>query len=46
MSEQMRSCKCPACAAPLRYSTEGKMKCTACGNAYEVEAIETDGAAA
>ena len=40
MPEQMTSYKCPSCGAPLRYTTTGKMCCTSCGNAYEIEAIE------
>ena len=40
MPEQMQSYKCPSCGAPLRYTTTGKMCCTSCGNAYEIEAIE------
>ena len=41
MPEQMESYKCPTCGAPLRYTTTGKMTCTSCGNAYEIEAIKS-----
>ena len=41
MPEQMESYKCPSCGAPLRYTTTGKMTCTSCGNAYEIDAIES-----
>lgn len=41
MAEQLESYKCPSCGAPLRYTTTGKMCCTSCGNAYEIEAIES-----
>ena len=33
--------KCPCCGAPLAYDGEsGKVKCAACGNEYDVDAIE------
>lgn len=36
----MRSYKCPACGAPLLYTTSGKMGCRSCGNSYEIEILQ------
>lgn len=33
--------KCPCCGAPLAYDgTSGKVKCSSCGNEYDIDAIE------
>ena len=33
--------QCPCCGAPLAYGAEsGKLECAACGNAYELDALE------
>jgi len=33
--------QCPCCGAPLAYGAEsGKLECAACGNSYELDAIE------
>jgi len=34
--------QCPSCGAPLAYGTESKkLECEACGNSYELDALET-----
>ena len=39
--QNMQEYKCPCCGAPLAYDGEsGKVKCAACGNEYDVDAIE------
>ena len=40
MAENTVSYKCPACGSPLTYNTEGKLSCGACGNEFEVDAVE------
>ena len=33
--------QCPCCGAPLQYGAEsGKLKCAACGNEYDLDAVE------
>ena len=33
--------RCPCCGAPLAYGAEsGKLECAACGNSYELDALE------
>ena len=35
------SYNCPCCGAPLAFDgATGKLECTACGNAFEPEALE------
>ncbi len=34
------SYKCPSCTHPLVYGVEGRLKCEACGNTYDVEDME------
>ena len=34
--------QCPCCGAPLAYGAQsGKLECSACGNKYELDALET-----
>lgn len=41
MATQITNYQCPACTAPLQFSSEtGKLECEYCGGAYEVADIE------
>ena len=40
MTGETLSYKCLSCGSPLNYSSDGKLKCSSCGNEYEQDVIK------